>query len=266
MNRNSTKTYQRLSTVISQDSDLDKNSQRKQDSRLLPKRTTKQSQKLALFPGADLIDDGSDALPHVRTIQPDYLLTRLGRKWLPRVTAYCTAGAFRLDNINSHIQLVDNGFSVPKRYDEALYASYTPSMVNVHHSGIDLINLVDPVEQFRPVLEAQTDPTETDLFFEKSVDCFGNPLPQTISYNALAKRICSVGECFFFDYGVVVIWGLTEQEEKTILRILKPFEDEKLDTEDYLTEEFHFHYNTAAQPRIYNDVITLKNPVKSQLI
>lgn len=63
------------------------------------------------------------------------------------------------------------------------------------------------------------------------------------------------------------MWGLTEQEEKTVLRNLKAFEEEKLDPQDYETEgllfanpEFHFYYNTASQARIFNDVITLKNP------
>ncbi len=69
---------------------------------------------------------------------------------------------------------------------------------------------------------------EFDTFFSMNVDASGNPLPQTISYSALAKRIAPFGECFFFDYGVVVMWGLTEQEEKTVLRNLRPFEDEKL--------------------------------------
>ncbi len=62
-------------------------------------RTTKSSQKLALFPGADALDETRElpveepvALPHLKLIKPDFLLSKEGRKWLPRVTAYCTAG------------------------------------------------------------------------------------------------------------------------------------------------------------------------------
>ncbi|CAG8839747.1 30367_t:CDS:10, partial [Gigaspora margarita] len=47
-----------------------------------------------------------------------------------------------------------------------------------------------------------------------------------------------IPEITFFDYGVVVIWA----------------------EEDVETEEFHFHYAASYQPRIYNDVITLKHP------
>lgn len=69
-------------------------------------RTTKLSQKLALFPGADAFAEPSAAfesaakgeadrptLPTVvRNIKPDFLMNKEGKKWLPRVTAYCTAG------------------------------------------------------------------------------------------------------------------------------------------------------------------------------
>jgi uncharacterized Rmd1/YagE family protein len=35
-------------------------------------------------------------------------------------------------------------------------------------------------------------------------------------------------EMFLFDYGVVVFWGMTLKQEQTILKLLVPFEDEKL--------------------------------------
>jgi uncharacterized Rmd1/YagE family protein len=37
-----------------------------------------------------------------------------------------------------------------------------------------------------------------------------------------------VSEVFLFEYGVVVIWGMKEDEEKKLLHELVPFEDEKL--------------------------------------
>jgi len=37
-----------------------------------------------------------------------------------------------------------------------------------------------------------------------------------------------ISEVFFFEYGVVVIWGMKEDEEKNLLQELVPFEDEKL--------------------------------------
>lgn len=37
-----------------------------------------------------------------------------------------------------------------------------------------------------------------------------------------------ISEVFLFEYGVVVIWGMKEDEEKNLLYELVPFEDEKL--------------------------------------
>ena len=71
----------------------------KKDTRL-PKRTTKTSQKLTLFPeglnetsSAEYEQQQDDPLlPHVSAkTQKERWLSKLERKWLPRVTAYCTA-------------------------------------------------------------------------------------------------------------------------------------------------------------------------------
>ncbi|KAI8996908.1 hypothetical protein BDB01DRAFT_713926 [Pilobolus umbonatus] len=67
-------------------------------------------------------------------------------------------------------------------------------------------------------------------------------------------------EIFLFDYGVVVFWGMSFKEEQRILKLLEPFEEEKLDGADVETEQFHYYYNESYQPRIYNDIITLRHP------
>jgi uncharacterized Rmd1/YagE family protein len=67
-------------------------------------------------------------------------------------------------------------------------------------------------------------------------------------------------EMFLFDYGVIVFWGMTLEEELLILKELEPFEEEKLEVEDVETEEFRYYYNDYYQPRIYNDIITLRHP------
>lgn len=40
----------------------------------------------------------------------------------------------------------------------------------------------------------------------------------------------SIPEVLYFDYGVVVIWGMSEQEEVRLLQELARFEEEKLGT------------------------------------
>ncbi|KAJ9092779.1 hypothetical protein QFC21_006653 [Naganishia friedmannii] len=63
-------------------------------------------------------------------------------------------------------------------------------------------------------------------------------------------------DLFVFEYGTVVIWGMTEREEKRVLASLRKFEIEKLNVEDIEMEDLNFYY--ANYSRIYNDVITLR--------
>ncbi|KAG0228348.1 hypothetical protein BGW41_003447 [Actinomortierella wolfii] len=67
------------------------------------------------------------------------------------------------------------------------------------------------------------------------------------------------GEVFFFDYGVVVFWNFTVEQEEWILSDLAQFEIKRLPADDIQTEEFHFEYvGYTTTPRIYNDMITLR--------
>ena len=67
----------------------------------------------------------------------------------------------------------------------------------------------------------------------------------------------AVGEVFIFDYGVVVIWGLDEIDEKRVLLELQPFEKEKLQKDDVEIEDFYFCHNLDKPPRLFNDIINL---------
>ncbi|EIE77447.1 hypothetical protein RO3G_02151 [Rhizopus delemar RA 99-880] len=75
-----------------------------------------------------------------------------------------------------------------------------------------------------------------------------------------ASKNTRLPEIFLFDYGVVVFWGMSFKDEQRVLKLLEPFEEEKLEPDDIETEEFHYYYNESYQPRIYNDIITLRNP------
>lgn len=66
-------------------------------------------------------------------------------------------------------------------------------------------------------------------------------------------------ELFLFDYGVVVIWGMTELQEQRFLKELAKFELEKLAADDMEAEFFNFYYTREYQARIYNDFIALRD-------
>jgi uncharacterized Rmd1/YagE family protein len=65
-------------------------------------------------------------------------------------------------------------------------------------------------------------------------------------------------EVFLFDYGVVVIWGMSLKDEQRFLKEIAKFETEKLAPDDVETENFNFYYTREYQARIYNDFITLR--------
>ncbi|KAL9058472.1 MAG: hypothetical protein Q9162_001768 [Coniocarpon cinnabarinum] len=66
-------------------------------------------------------------------------------------------------------------------------------------------------------------------------------------------------EVFLFDYGTVVIWGMTESEEERFLKEISRFETEKLSKDDVQAENFNFYYTRDYQARIYNDFISLRD-------
>ncbi|KAG0166613.1 hypothetical protein DFQ30_006974 [Apophysomyces sp. BC1015] len=184
-----------------------------------PNRTTKTSQKLKLFP-----EDDEQMVPFETEIYtqlahiPDgkaeaERLSKIDKNELSRVTAYCTASAYRMDELNKFFlsKRKSNG-TAPKRFDECIYTPYA---------------------------------LKYPLFPPKKGG--GN-------------KVHILPEMFLFDYGVVVFWGMTLQEEQRILKDLESFAEEKLEMDDIEIEEFHYYYNEYYQPRIYNDIITLRHP------
>lgn len=66
-------------------------------------------------------------------------------------------------------------------------------------------------------------------------------------------------EVFLFDYGTVVIWGMTKSQEERFLKEIARFETEKLSKDDIQAENFNFYYTRDYQARIYNDFISLRD-------
>ncbi|CAJ0837685.1 15526_t:CDS:2 [Entrophospora sp. SA101] len=91
----------------------------------------------------------------------------------------------------------------------------------------------------------------------------GTSNEDSLRKNSPPLIIYSIGEVFYFNYGVVVFWNFTEEQELLILDdlasykfVVRPLKDDEVKC-----ETFHFQYdvNSSSQPRIFNDMITLKS-------
>src|SRR5439155_5149494 len=67
-------------------------------------------------------------------------------------------------------------------------------------------------------------------------------------------------EVFIFEYGTVVIWGMTVAQERRFLGDMSKFAETPLPPESAQTENFNFYYTQDYQARIYNDFISLREP------
>ncbi|KAJ9065002.1 sporulation protein rmd1 [Entomophthora muscae] len=217
----------------------------------LPPRTTKVSQKLAFFPEHDqpiiLPEEISDDEVYNQITQiPAGTVRKQAQQYskklkqkLPRVTSYSTAGSYKLDSLLKYFQTQRTQYGcAPKIFDECLYTPFNFSRLNV------------PGQVTIPLSELGS--------FENENSETASALDSD-SENIIDIALPGMGEVFIFDYGVTVLWGLTQKQEQEVLRFLKPFEEDKIDEDDIETDEFHFHYNSSSQPKIYNDVITLRS-------
>ncbi|GEQ70624.1 hypothetical protein JCM33374_g4302 [Metschnikowia sp. JCM 33374] len=150
------------------------------------------------------------------------ILGKSHRDLLPRVTAYCTCGSYKMKDLLRWLKdrkRIHN--TAPKLFDECLY---TPFTYKDWRSDSD---------DSRKLIRLADDGGEIE-FGKKS-------------------------DVFVFEYGVVILWGYTVKEEQAFLEDLARFESEKLSSEDIQVEEFNYYITTSYQPRIYNDFITLRD-------
>ncbi|KAJ3215844.1 hypothetical protein HDU67_010264 [Dinochytrium kinnereticum] len=287
----------------------------------MPKRTTKTSQKLALFPedvlgvsqlppediSAVSLSQGHSAhipppLPHVvaKTAKED-LFYRVDKTTLPRATAYCTANSYKMDLLFEYLKSISSRFQTdPQRFDEAIYTPFRPEINEALEASIlgqDLTDMISSrnadISDFKRIIAKDSSShTDGDADFDASAQRFEDgrndnvisvdfqaPLSKTaelilvpkhllkkLSYYKNVVRRSTTPELFFFDYGVVVMWGLDEEEELRVLKDIRPYEDESIDHSDVEAEKFHYFYSRNQQPRIFNDIITLVSPTSSKMI
>ncbi|KAK9476960.1 hypothetical protein V1514DRAFT_335266 [Lipomyces japonicus] len=237
-----------------------------------PQRTSRVVQKLKLLPGATAQSqsppgsssvtavDGSTAsgaglarsaapqsappasaslqLPKFYTSNHPERLTKADRFKLPRVTAFATAGSYRLRDIARHLFRHHD----PVVFEDCVYARYAYRNNRHHHATNTGISTSTSAADAADVLT-----TEQEII---RLGPDGNPVRIGVS---------TVAEVFAFDYGVVVLWGFSRDEERQFLRDLHHYELEKFADDDVQMEEFNYYITRDYDPRIYNDFIALRD-------
>ena len=272
-----------------------------------PQRTTKNAQKLKLLPNPDPGDDGPEEesgrdvysqFTRIKDPTARRDAARLGkadRDKLPRVTAYCTASAYRLEGLMKFLKgRTRTRGANPKQFDECIYSPYKygRSKKSAISDEIDavVIDVPEDIESLRPnterrfsdsvveveanrqqsreeLIDLHTEAGDTSLEtgLENGESSIQNhtmsslTLPHTPQPDSLDFDIqVHTPEVFLFEYGTVVIWGMTLGEEERFLKDISKFESEKLAEDDVQTENFNFYYTREYQARIYNDFISLR--------
>ncbi|KAL7270431.1 sporulation protein rmd1 [Rhizina undulata] len=252
-------------------------------SKIGPQRTSKVSQKLKILPAPVDQDEesGRDVYSQVTRIKDTTArrdAERLGkaeRAHLPRVTAYATANAYKMEPLIKFLKARANtrGTAI-KQFDECIYTPYNynypqQQQPQQHHDVVeDLIDLRDagktgvsspPTTSTSPVNVEEAPPQEHASNHMADGQDAGRDDQSLRNFVAMQTSSVVSPEVFLFNYGVVVIWGMTVEEEKRFLKEIAKFESEKLSEEDVQVENFNFYVTSSYQPRIYNDFITLKD-------
>lgn len=260
--------------------------------KLGPQRSTKKTEKLKLLPNPDIDDEEADE-ESGRDVYSQYTrikdptarrdAARLGkadRTRLPRVTAYCTANRYEMDGLMRYLK--GRGKSrgaYPKLIDECIYTPYdypkTPrerldpvqTYERRHSTGSEAM---DPSQHSRDdLIDLRAEDSDRRNGFGNNdhakADSAEDLLSAGADHSAIAENNpdfdthIHTPEVFLFDYGVVVIWGMTEAQEARFLKEISKFETEKLAPDDVEVELFNFYYTREYQARIYNDFITLRD-------
>jgi uncharacterized Rmd1/YagE family protein len=215
-------------------------------------------------------------------------LGKADRNRLPRVTAYCTSNKYQMDGLMRYLKGRGKTKGAnPKLFDECIYTPYNygrhwdkqsdrimevrsrPATIRERRHSDSAIEVEENIIHRREdLIDLHTDGGDTTLSNGELIS--SRPRPDDVQ-RRIEEEIRPVEddavdfdtqvhtpEVFLFDYGVVVIWGMSLAHEQRFLKEIAKFESEKLAPDDVETECFNFYYTREYQARIYNDFITLR--------
>jgi uncharacterized Rmd1/YagE family protein len=256
-------------------------------SKIGPQRTTKNAQKLKLLPDPvtgeedEVIDEGisRDVYSQITRIKEPTArrdaakLGKADRDRMPRVTAYCTANSYRLDGVLRFLKArTKTQGANPKLFDECVYSPYDyqyGKQPEIRSQTTDDLasETISPsiAQRERRYSDSDVEVEDTtrarrgdliDLHDEPSKSSDPSALDEGLDLDITVPT----PEIFLFDYGTIVIWGMTPIEELHFLSEVSKFATSILSPEDTQVENFNFYYARDYQARIYNDFISLREP------
>lgn len=160
------------------------------------------------------------------------------------MTAYATANSYNMEGLIRYLKsrAISRG-AAPKKFDECIYTPFSYSYERLEGASADLIDFQDTAKSDPALVGPDGDQDDRSL----------------MNFVAEQNQSITSSEVFLFQYGVVVLWGMSVTDEQRFLEEIAKFETEKLSEDDIQVENFNFYVTNSYQPRIYNDFITLKD-------
>ncbi|THH31005.1 hypothetical protein EUX98_g3178 [Antrodiella citrinella] len=212
------------------------------------------TEDIEVYNQIDLIPEGTARRDALR-------LTKKKAKQLPRVTAYATCTSFRFPELIKFFNARRASYHTnPRVIDDVIYTPYVyePPTSNQRHVRFQSQQPTSESETNPPAVTGdllgieELAPTTAEGDLHDGPNAYGTKSRKKSKF----QEVPTQAEIFLFQYGTVVIWGMTEAQEKRFLSSIKRFEVDKLGSDDVEMEDLNFYY--ANYSRIYNDVITLR--------
>ena len=175
----------------------------------IPHRSTIKTEKLVLIPE----EDEGHRYKIGTAITSNAEMNKDQRSSIPRVTSYCIAKHFDLEKIQEFVKH-SHGIK-SKRFDECLYFSYDELTKEM---------LFGKPNSIIPVTYGMS------YNGRESIISGSSSAPQRSSEFLETKpEFMTRGEAFIFDYGVIVLWNFTLDEEGEFMSHLVPYGSDYLD-------------------------------------